>query len=87
MAVSFLIPGFDNESDARAFLKDVVRFLPASGIEVWLVAPPGLFISGESVTNYDMEAIRRDRPWVIPLPEERSDVGFTKSELLYGGLF
>ena len=81
------IPGFESAADARNFVKDAVRFLPASGIEVWLVDPPGLYISGESLSAYDIDALKRERSDISPIPGGEPPPDIVKIELLYGGLY
>ncbi|MBN2510614.1 MAG: hypothetical protein JXB03_10060 [Spirochaetales bacterium] len=84
---SFLVTGFDNQRAARDYVKDRVRFLPHSGIEVWLTDPPGVLITGENLSSYDVEALKDGRAGILPVPVDEDDPGVSKRELLYGGIY
>ena len=82
-----LIRGFSSSREARDFIGDEIRFLPSSGLEVWLTSPPGILIQG--LSGEEIHGLRSSRGGrhIEVLPDDSPLEGIERQELIYGGLF
>ena len=85
-----VITGFDSVEEARGHVKNIVRFLPPSGIEVWLLDPPGILIEGAGLSFSQRDHIAPEplllAEYGASVPPDR-ETGYMKLELLYGGIY